>query len=109
MEWAYSELSLPHSRLFQSPMHSPLRESTQHIFIHVTKHVSFEFSMFQIFAVCFMGFDTICWNKPLLSLPNCYEVVAMVAPSGHYGYTIVVSCAGINIALLQWLPMFLDP
>ena len=41
--------------------------------------------------VCILRTDKIRWNNPLLLMPYCYEVIAMVAPTGHYDCTIVMS------------------
>ena len=47
-----------------------------------------------------MRIDKTLWTK--------HEVVAMVEPSGPYGCAIVMSYMWINIAVSQWLSVFLD-
>ena len=47
-------------------------------------------------------------NEPLLYVPNCYEDVAMVAPSGLYGYAIAMTYIGINKAVSQCLSVLLE-
>ena len=54
------------------------------------------------FVVCIMWIDESGWNNLLLSVPNCHEVTTMVATSGHYGCTIVMSYTEINKAVSQW-------
>ena len=41
-------------------------------------------------------------------MPNCCEVVAMVALGGRYGRIIVASYIGTNKAVSLWLPVFLN-
>ena len=50
------------------------------IFIYVMKYVSgFIWKLGINFAVCIKWIDETWWNNRLLLVPNCYEVVAMVA------------------------------
>ena len=50
------------------------------IFIYVMKYVSgFIWKLGIHFAVCIKWIDETWWNNRLLLVPNCYEVVAMVA------------------------------
>ena len=50
------------------------------IFIYVMKYVSgFIWKLRINFAVCIKWIDETWWNNWLLLVPNCYEVVAMVA------------------------------
>ena len=50
------------------------------IFIYVMKYVSgFIWKLGINFAVCIKWIDGTWWNNRLLLVPNCYEVVAMVA------------------------------
>ena len=50
------------------------------IFIYVMKYVSgFNWKLGINFAVCIKWIDETWWNNRLLLVPNCYEVVAMVA------------------------------
>ena len=56
-------------------------------------------------AVCIKWIDE-PWNNRLLLVPNCYEVAAMVATSGHYGCAIVMSYTEINKDVSQWLLTF---
>ena len=59
--------------------------------IHVIKYVSvFILKLGINYAVCIMWIDETWLKKLLLLVPNCYEVVAMVATSGRYGCAIVM-------------------
>ena len=43
------------------------------------------------------------WDTLLQLVLNCYEVVAMVAKGGPFGYVIVMPYTVINKAVSQWL------
>ena len=47
-------------------------------------------------------------KKALLSVPYCYEEIAMVASNGRYGYPIVIWYIEINKVVAQFLPVFRD-
>ena len=54
--------------------------NAKNIFIYVMKYVSgFIWKLGINFAVCIKWIDETWWNDRLLLVPNCYEVVAMVA------------------------------
>ena len=54
--------------------------NAKNIFIYVMKYVSgFIWKLGINFAVCIKWIDEMWWNSRLLLVPNCYEVVAMVA------------------------------
>ena len=55
------------------------------------------------FAVCINWIDDICWKNLLMLVPSCCEVVVMVAKSGRYSFTIVMSYTEINKTVSQWL------
>ena len=57
-----------------------------------------------------MWIDKTWLNKPLQSVPNCFEVVALVTPkwSLYMLATIVTSYVGISKVVLQWLSVFLN-
>ena len=56
-------------------------------------------------AVCIKWIDETLNNR-LLSVPNCYEVVAMVATCGRYACAIVMSYTEMNKAVPQWRSNF---
>ena len=73
------------------------------IYIYVMKYVSVFISKLGInSAVCFKWIDETCWNNLLLLVPNCYEVIAMVATSCCCGCVIGMSYTEINKAVSQW-------
>ena len=68
-----------HNQLFLLLSHM-LIWNAKSIFIYVMKYVSrFIWKLGINFAVCIKWIDETWWNNWLLLVPNCYEVVAMVA------------------------------
>ena len=68
------------------------------------KYVSVFMSNLRIYpAGCIKWIDWIQWNNRPLLVPNCYEVVAVVAISVRYGCIIVMHTHEINKAVSQWL------
>ena len=86
---AWSEFSWHHSSVFHCQwthnqvfllLSHMLIQNAKSIFIYVMKYVSgFIWKLGINFAVCIKWIDEIWWNNRLLLVPNCYEVVAMVA------------------------------
>ena len=69
-----------HNQVFLHLSHM-LIWNAKSIFIYVMKYVSgFIWKLGINFAVCIKWIDENWWNNRLLLVPNCYEVVAMVAP-----------------------------
>ena len=69
-----------HNQVFLLLSHM-LIQNAKSIFIYVMKYVSgFIWKMGINFVVCIKWIDETWWNNRLLLVPNCYEVVAMVAP-----------------------------
>ena len=58
------------------------------------------------FVACILWIDQSLWIQSLSLGPHCYEVVIVVAPSGRYGWTIVVPYTDINKAVSQWLDLW---
>ena len=68
-----------HNQVFLLLSHM-LIQNAKSIFIYVTKYMSgFIWKLRINFAVCIKWIDETWWNNRLLLVPNCYEVVAMVA------------------------------
>ena len=68
-----------HNQVFLLLSHM-LIQNAKSIIIYVTKYVSGFIWKFGInFAVCIKWIDETWWNNRLLLVPNCYEVVVMVA------------------------------
>ena len=68
-----------HNQVFLLLSHM-LIENAKSIFIYVMKYVSgFIWKLGINFAVFIKWIDETWWNNRLLLMPNCYEVVAMVA------------------------------
>ena len=91
-----------HNQVFMLLSHM-LIWNAKSIFIYVMKFVfGFIWKLGINFAVCIKWIDETWWNNRLLMVPNCYEVVAMVATMG----AIVMSYIEINKAVSQWLLTF---
>ena len=68
-----------HNQVFLLLSHM-LIQNAKSIFIYVMKYVSgFIWKLGISFVVCIKWIDETWWNNRLLLVPNCYEVVAMVA------------------------------
>ena len=68
-----------HNQVFLLLSHM-LIQNAKSIFIYVMKYVSgFIWKLGINFVVCIKWIDETWWNNRLLLVPNCYEVVAMVA------------------------------
>ena len=86
---AWSAFSRHHSRVFHCQwthyqvfllLSHMLIQNAKSIFIYVMKYVSgFIWKLGINFAVCIKWIYETWWNNRLLLVPNCYEVVAMVA------------------------------
>ena len=68
-----------HNQVFLLLSHM-LIQNTKSIFIYVMKYVPGVIWMLgNTFAVCIKWIDETWWNNRLLLVPNCYEVVPMIA------------------------------
>ena len=68
-----------HNQVFLLLLHM-LIQNAKSIFIYVINYVSgFIWKLGIDFAVCIKWIDETWWNNRLQLVPNCYEVVAMVA------------------------------
>ena len=86
---AWSAISWHHSSVFHCQwthnqvfllLSHMLIWNAKSIFIYVMKYVSgFIWKLRINFAVCIKWIDETWWNNWLLLVPNCYEVVAMIA------------------------------
>ena len=98
-QWTHNQvfLLLPHMLIYNA----------QSISIYVMKYVSvFIFKLGINSAVCIKSIGETWRDNLFLLVPNCYEVVDMVATSGSYNCAIVMSYIEINKAVSQWLLTF---